>query len=274
MKKQTLKVYNRIDNTIYNTEDVGWWNKDSPLHLIKLLLNPVRIEYIRNNLSEKFKQQLSGKNALEIGCGGGILSEEIAKMGVDVTGIDPSENSIKCAVKHAEINKLPIKYEVATGERVPFKSNYFDIVLCCDVLEHVSNLYQVISEISRVLKPGGIFIYDTINRNLISNLVTIKILQKWKRWAILPSDLHVYNMFIRPNELKSLLRHNNIEWIDHRGIKPDILPYRILAYLHQRAKGTLSYEDFSKKFRLTEGNSLCVSYMGCAIKRDIPSQIP
>jgi 2-polyprenyl-6-hydroxyphenyl methylase/3-demethylubiquinone-9 3-methyltransferase len=134
-------------------------------------------------------------------------------------------------------------------------------------LEHVRDLPKVISEISRILKPGGIFIYDTINRNLISKLVAIKVLQEWKRWAILPANLHVWDMFIRPDELKSLLLQNNLEWKEHRGIKPDIFVPKILGYLHQRAVGKISYEEFGKKFRLIEGNSLSVSYMGYAIKK-------
>jgi 2-polyprenyl-6-hydroxyphenyl methylase / 3-demethylubiquinone-9 3-methyltransferase len=266
MKNHTQAVYDRINNSIYNTDEAGWWDVNSPLHLIKLLLNPVRIGYIQRKLAEQFKMDLSGKLALEVGCGGGILCEEIARLGIDVTGIDPSEQSIKCAVNHAGENRLSVKYLVAAGENIPFNDKCFDIVFCCDVLEHVHDLPQVISEISRVMKPGGLFIFDTINRTLISNIVAIKILQNWKRWALLPANLHVWDMFIRPMELKALLLLNDLEMKEKKGIIPDTSVLKIFSYLHQRASGKLSYEDFSSKFRLIEGDFLCVSYMGYAIK--------
>jgi 2-polyprenyl-6-hydroxyphenyl methylase/3-demethylubiquinone-9 3-methyltransferase len=266
MKNLTLEVYNRIDNKIYNTKQAGWWETDSPFHLIKLLLNPVRINYIQKKLTEQFPLGLTGKIALEVGCGGGILCEDIAKMGVDVTGIDPSEPSITCATKHAKQNDLSIKYRVAGGENIPFKDECFDIALSCDALEHVRDLPQVISEISRVMKPGGILIYDTINRTLLSYIVAIKILQRWKRWALLPANLHVWEMFIRPRELKALFLQNNLEMKENKGIVPDISPMKIVTLLHQRVSGKLSYEEFGSKFRLIEGRFLNVSYMGYAIK--------
>jgi 2-polyprenyl-6-hydroxyphenyl methylase / 3-demethylubiquinone-9 3-methyltransferase len=267
MKNLTREGYNRIDNKIYNTDGGGWWEPESPLHLIKLLLNPVRIDYIQKKLTEQFKQDLTGKNALEVGCGGGILCEEIAGMGLDIAGIDPSEQSIQFAIKHAEENGLSINYQIAEGEYLPFKDKSFDIVFCCDVLEHVRDLPQVISEISRVLKQGGLFIYDTINRTLISNLVAIKILQKWKWLAILPANLHVWAMFIRPKELKALLSQNSLEMKENKGIIPDTSALKIITFLNQRASGKLSYEEFASKFRLIEGRLLNVSYMGYAIKK-------
>jgi 2-polyprenyl-6-hydroxyphenyl methylase / 3-demethylubiquinone-9 3-methyltransferase len=268
MKNHPRKAYNRIDNKIYNSDEAGWWEPDSPLHLIKLLLNPVRIGYIQRKLSEHFKHDVIGKNALEVGCGGGILCEDLVGMGLKITGIDPSEQSIHCAIKHAEKNGLSLNYQVSEGECLPFNEQCFDIVLCCDVLEHVRNLTQVISEISRVLKPGGIVIYDTINRNLISHLVAIRILQKWRRWALLPANLHVWEMFIRPKELRNLLLQFNMEMKENVGIVPDVAVLKILSFLHQRASGKLSFKNFGSKFSLIEGRSINVSYMGYAIKRD------
>jgi 2-polyprenyl-6-hydroxyphenyl methylase/3-demethylubiquinone-9 3-methyltransferase len=106
-----------------------------------------------------FKINPEKTSVLEVGCGGGLLSEEIARMGFITTGIDPSEQSLISAVIHAKESNLKINYMQGAGENLPFLKNSFDIVLCCDVLEHVQDLPKVISEISRVLKDGGLFIY-------------------------------------------------------------------------------------------------------------------
>jgi len=100
-------------------------------------------------------------------------------MGFITTGIDPSEQSLNIAIKHSNESNLKIKYEKGAGENLPFQNNSFDVVFCCDVLEHVRDLPKVISEISRVLKNRGIFIYDTFNRTLFSKIAAIKILQEW-----------------------------------------------------------------------------------------------
>jgi 2-polyprenyl-6-hydroxyphenyl methylase/3-demethylubiquinone-9 3-methyltransferase len=191
----------------------------------------------------------------------------MAKYGYITTGIDPAANSLNTAIRHAEENNLNIKYIIASGENLPFLSESYDVILCCDVLEHVSDLPKVISEISRVLKKGGVFIYDTFNRTLMSNISTIKVLQEWKRWAIMPPDLHVWKMFVKPAEMKSLLKINKLEWKEHKGIEPDISYLKMLRYLHKRATGELNYVEFGKKFRMTESRSTRIMYMGYAVKR-------
>lgn len=266
MQRVPDEIYRRIDNAVYDKDGDKWWQADFSLNLIRTLFNPFRIAYAKKIL-ERYEIHPYEKYALEVGCGGGLFSEDIAKLGFITSGIDPSEQSVNNAIEHAKENELSIQYRVGSGESIPFGEQLFDVVFCCDVLEHVRDLPKVISEISRVLKPGGIFIYDTFNRTLISKLVAIKVLQEWKRWAILPSNLHVWEMFIRPDELKNLLFQNEMEWKDHRGIKPDIFTPKILSYLHQRAKGQISLEEFGEKFRLIESSSLSVSYIGYAIKK-------
>jgi 2-polyprenyl-6-hydroxyphenyl methylase / 3-demethylubiquinone-9 3-methyltransferase len=266
MQRVTEEIYKRIDNDVYDREANKWWQTDYSLNLILPLMNPFRLKYSKK-IIEQYGIIPCNNKALEVGCGGGIFCEEIAKTGFFTTGIDPSENSILNAAIHAKENNLSINYTIGKGENLPFDDKSFDVVFCCDVLEHVHDLPKVVSEISRVLKPGGIFIYDTFNRTLISKLVAIKILQEWKRWAILPSHLHVWEMFIRPDELKALLSFNNLIWKEHRGIKPDISIPKILGYLHQKAVGKLTNEEFSQKFRLIECSLIKVSYMGYATKR-------
>jgi 2-polyprenyl-6-hydroxyphenyl methylase/3-demethylubiquinone-9 3-methyltransferase len=126
----------------------------------------------------------------------------------------------------------------------------------------------VISEISRVLKPNGIFFYDTLNRTFASRLVAINISQKWQRWAFMPPELHVWEMFIKPQEMKSLLRENNLVWKEHRGTAPNVPYLKVLHYLRKRVKGELSYIDLSEKLFLVESANLSVMYMGYAIKSD------
>jgi 2-polyprenyl-6-hydroxyphenyl methylase / 3-demethylubiquinone-9 3-methyltransferase len=265
MDKVPEEIYNRINNEIYDLEGEKWWQPDFSLSLIKTFFNPVRVGYAKKIL-DMLQINPGGRSALEVGCGGGILSEEIARLGFITTGVDPSVQSLNIAVTHAKENELDIKYINEPGENLSFQDNTFDVVFCCDVLEHVRDLPKVISEISRVLVPGGIFLYDTFNRTFLSRLAAIKVLQEWPRWAIMPPRLHEWGMFIKPREIKSLLRQNNLIWKEHRGIMPDISVLKILRYLYLRAKGELTYEEFGKKFQLVESSITNIVYMGYAIK--------
>jgi 2-polyprenyl-6-hydroxyphenyl methylase / 3-demethylubiquinone-9 3-methyltransferase len=265
MQKVPEEVYLRINNKVYEEEGEKWWQPGFSLNLIKTFLNPFRVGYSKK-VTDRCNIDPKGKSALEVGCGGGLLCEEIARLGFITSGIDPSEQSIATAVQHAEENGLKINYVIGYGESLPFHDDSFDIVFCCDVLEHVKDLPEVISEISRVLKPGGVFIYDTFNRTFLSKIIAIKVLQEWKRWAIMPPNLHEWKMFIKPEEIKLLLNQNHLAWKDHTGAMPDISVFRIWRYLHFRAKGKLTYEEFGKKFRMVESRFKEVMYMGYAIK--------
>src|SRR5665647_134456 len=267
MKRVPEEIYSRIDNDIYNKEGDKWWQPDFSLNLIRTLINPFRVDYAKR-VFDQLEMKLLEMSALEVGCGGGILTEEIAKMGFITTGIDPSEQSLTNAKKHAKDNNLKINYEKGTGENLPFQNNSFDVVFCCDVLEHVYDLPKVISEISRVLKNEGIFIYDTFNRTILSKISAIKILQEWGRWAIMPPNLHVWEMFIKPDEIRSLLRENQFDWKEHRGAKPNISYLNMLRYLRKRATGELTYEEFGNKFLMVESTSTKIMYIGYALKNN------
>ena len=266
MHKIPEEIYSRIDNNIYNLDGDKWWQSDFSLNLIRAVINPFRTGYAKS-IFDQLEMDSVKMSALEVGCGGGILTEEIAKMGFITTGIDPSEQSLTSAIKHAQENNLTIKYVKGTGENLPFQDNSFDVVFCCDVLEHVADLPKVIAEISRVLKNDGIFIYDTFNRTMLSKIGVIKILQEWKRWAIMPPNLHVWEMFIKPDEIKFLLRENHLDWKEHRGAKPNTSYLKILGYLRKRAIGELSYVEFGEKFRMVESGSTQIMYMGYAVKK-------
>jgi 2-polyprenyl-6-hydroxyphenyl methylase/3-demethylubiquinone-9 3-methyltransferase len=259
--------YNRIDNNIYHSENDQWWQPDSALYLLKTSINPARVGYFKKKLFNELNIAPRGSAALEVGCGGGILCEEIARMGFSATGIDPSAQSLHIAIKHAGNSGLEIKYEEGSGEDIPFRDNTCDVVFCCDVLEHVRDLPKVISEISRVLKPGGVFCYDTVNRTFISKMVAINIAQKWKRWAFMPPNLHVWEMFIKPEELIPLLQQNNFDWREHRGMEPNLSYRQVLYYLRKRVKGELSYIDLGEKLLLIESTNMNIMYLGYAIKK-------
>jgi 2-polyprenyl-6-hydroxyphenyl methylase/3-demethylubiquinone-9 3-methyltransferase len=266
MQKISEEIYKRINNNIYDVEGDKWWSTDFSLNLLRTLYNPFRVSYAIRIIEKSLKIEPGKINVLEVGCGGGILSEEIAKLGFNITGIDPSLSSLNAAIQHSKLANLEINYEAASGENLPFQSGSFDVVLCCDVLEHVQDLPAVVSEISRVLKNGGVFIYDTFNRTYMSKISAIKILQEWKRWAIMPPNLHVWEMFIRPSEMVALLKKNNFVWKEHRGLKPNISYLRMLKILHQRAIGKLTYEEFGKKFLMVESSGTQIMYMGYALK--------
>lgn len=266
MEKISSEVYNKINNNFYNVNGDIWWEPDSALYLLKTSVNPWRVGY-SGSIIKKLGIEPNGKSALEVGCGGGILTEEIRKMGFTATGIDPSDVSLHTATNHAKASRLDIQYDKGTGEHLPYANHSFDCVFCCDVLEHVQDLPKVISEISRVLKPNGVFFYDTLNRTFISKLVAIKIWQEWKRWAFMPSNLHVWKMFIKPNEIKKLLHKNGLDWKEHKGSQPNISIPKMLGLLRKRAKGEWTYADLGKKFWLIESKDMNILYAGYAIKK-------
>lgn len=266
MQTITNDIYNRIDNQFYNAEKDIWWDESEFLSLLKTSFNPCRFGYFLKHYTDTLKQSIKGKKALDVGCGGGILAEEFAAAGFSVTGIDPSENSIQTAKKHAIQNGLNIHYETGTAENLPYPDNSFDVVYCCDVLEHVRDLNKAISEISRVLKSGGMFFFDTINRTPLSKLIIIKLWQEWKSTALVQPGLHVYEMFIKPSELKEMTFAYGMEIKQLKGMSPNVNPIKLIGLLRKRAKGKLTFAEFGKKVKMIESKDLNVGYMGYAVK--------
>jgi 2-polyprenyl-6-hydroxyphenyl methylase/3-demethylubiquinone-9 3-methyltransferase len=259
-------IYARIDNGLYDTQGDSWWRPESAFHQLRISINPVRTAYAARVLA-RLGIEANGRAALEVGSGGGFLCEEIARLGFVAAGIDPSSESLAAAVRHAKASGLAIQYEQAAGEALPFPAEAFDAVFCCDVLEHVRDLPQTISEISRVLIPGGVFCYDTINRTCLSRLAAVKIAQEWKCWAFMPERLHVWEMFIKPCEMKILLEENGLDWKEHRGMKPNVPLVEALRLLRDRAKGTLTYRELGERITFVEGKGTAVMYLGYAVKR-------
>ena len=266
MQPTSDEVYKQINNALYNEQGNTWWDENQCLHLLKSSVNPARLGYFRRLLDQALKFDYRGAAALDVGCGGGILAEEFAGMGFQVTGIDPSELSLTTARQHAQAMGLSIQYREGTGESIPFADNAYPVVYCCDVLEHVRDLPKVISEIYRVSKPGGVFFFDTLNRTFISKLVAIKIWQEWKSMAFMPPRLHEWRMFIRPEELRGLLVQAGFEFKEFRGTSPDVSIPKMISLLRKRAQGKIGYKELGQKFKLVESHDLNILYMGYAVK--------
>jgi 2-polyprenyl-6-hydroxyphenyl methylase/3-demethylubiquinone-9 3-methyltransferase len=267
MRRVSQAIYDRIDNGVYNVQSDQWWQPESPWYQMIVTFDPARVGYAKKILIERLKIDPKATAALEVGCGGGFMTEAIARMGFATTGFDPSERSVRVAADHARTSGLDIRYGTGVGESLPFKDRAFGAVFCCDVLEHVRDLPKVISEISRVLKPGGVFYYNTLNRTWASLLGAIKIIQVWKPWAFMPPNIHVWGMFIKPGEMKSLLRQNGLEWKEHRGMMPDVPIPRLLGYLRKRARGEWTYAELAGKVRMIESQVTAIMYMGYAVKK-------
>ncbi|HEV2856606.1 MAG TPA: bifunctional 2-polyprenyl-6-hydroxyphenol methylase/3-demethylubiquinol 3-O-methyltransferase UbiG [Thermoanaerobaculia bacterium] len=254
-----------VDNHLYDTMADSWWDESGLLHVLRGL-NPARLGYMRRVLTDELRIDLQGRRTLDVGCGGGLLAEELARLGCAVTGIDPSGKSLEAARAHAREAGLAIDYRQGVGERLPFPDGAFEIVYCCDTLEHVDDLGQVLAEISRVLEPGGVFLYDTINRTLRSWLVMIKLFQDWDSTSLLPPDLHDWSRFIKPGELLAKLAENGLENQDLTGLKPGVNPVRAIRILRGRKRGKLSYLEAMRRLDLRESRDLSVLYAGYARK--------
>ena len=252
-----------VDNLLYDRLAAGWWDEPGFLHALAAL-NPARFGYMRRVLTEELRLTPTGLRVLDVGCGGGLLAEEFARLGCAVTGIDPSGESLAAAREHAAAQGLTIAYQRSMGEALPFAADSFDVVYCCDVLEHVDDPEQVIAETARVLKPGGVYLYDTINRTRRSLLVVIKLLQEWRWTALMPPRLHDWSMFIRPAELEGMLERHGLHPAGLTGIKPRANPLRLLRVLRRRRRGSLTYAEAVEQMDLGESSDVSLSYIGYA----------
>jgi 2-polyprenyl-6-hydroxyphenyl methylase/3-demethylubiquinone-9 3-methyltransferase len=252
------------DNTLYDGTGDIWWDERSPLACLHTSLNPARFPYFRQVLVERLGWDARGKRALDVGCGGGSLSEEFARLGCDVVGVDPSVNSLATARAHATAAGLTIDYRQGAGEELPVEDASFDIVYCCDVLEHVTSVPTVVAEIARVLRPGGVFFYDTVNRTFASKLAIIKIPQDWLKLA--PPEFHVWDLFITPAELRAVMAQHGLEHVDSTGLRPGGNPLAVLLAAGQVKRGHLTYGEFGRRSPWVRTRSLAISYMGYAIK--------
>ncbi len=191
-----------------------WWDphgKFAPLHRI----NPLRVEWITNRIQDSgFRiQEIS---LLDIGCGGGLISEPMAKLGMQVTGIDASEKNITVAKLHAEKSGLNIDYRCTTAEDLLGTQTQYDIVLALEIIEHVADIPAFVACVCKLAKPGGLVIFSTLNRTAKAYAFAIVGAEYVLRW--LPRGTHTWNKFVKPSELSRHLRTNNAEVKDMTGM--------------------------------------------------------
>ena len=201
-KKEIEKFSNMADE---------WWDphgKFKPLHKF----NPIRIKYIKENIVNQFKEKnknkpLSGINILDIGCGGGLLSEPMCRLGANVTGIDASIKNIKIAKLHAKKKELKINYICSSPEKLKI-SKKFDVILNMEVVEHVEDISFFLKSCSKLLKKNGLMFVATINKTLKSYIFAIVGAEYILRW--LPIGTHEWEKFVKPEELREILIKNNL----------------------------------------------------------------
>ena len=219
MKKTTI---NKIELDKFSKIAEEWWDpqgKFKPLHKF----NPIRINYLSTNLFEYFKKgnsekPLKGINILDIGCGGGLLSEPLCRLGADVTGIDASEQNISIAKLHLKKSKLNIKYYCDSPENFKPKKK-FDVVLNMEIVEHVDNIELFLEQSTSHLNKKGIMYIATINKTLKSYLYAIIGAEYILRW--LPIGTHDWNKFVTPSELKEITKKCKLKFRKINGIKFD-----------------------------------------------------
>ena len=201
-----------------------WWDpngKFKPLHKF----NPIRIQYIKENIIKNFNlpknnEPLSGINILDIGCGGGLLSEPMSRLGANVTGIDASEKNIQIAKLHSKKNRLKINYICSSPEKINVKKK-FDVILNMEIVEHVEDIELFLKSSSNLLKKNGLMFIATINKTLKSYIFAIVGAEYILRW--LPIGTHEWEKFVKPEDLKKILYKNNLSLSKLDGMNFDII---------------------------------------------------
>jgi 2-polyprenyl-6-hydroxyphenyl methylase/3-demethylubiquinone-9 3-methyltransferase len=198
-----------------------WWDpngKFKPLHL----MNPCRLDYITTQIAAEFDRDLAGPapfaglRSLDIGCGGGLLSEPMARLGATVVGADAAPRNIPVAQVHAEQSGLTIDYRVTTAEDLAAAGEQFDVVLNMEVVEHVADPLGYLTACQQLLKRGGLMICSTLNRNPKSFVMAIIGAEWVMRW--LPKGTHDWAKFITPDELYDLIRQAGLDPVDKKGM--------------------------------------------------------
>lgn len=210
-----------------------WWNLDGPLKTLHAI-NPIRFDFILKH------SDLSGqKRILDVGCGGGILTESLAKTGAFVTGLDAELTAITAAKQHALQEKLAINYICSPLEN--FEDDSFDLITCMELLEHVDDPSIIFEHAQRLLKPGGLLFVSTINRNLKAYIGAVLFAEYLL--SLLPTGTHDYKKFLKPSEIAKLAREKGFTILEYKGIY---------------------YNPFTNKASLTE--NIDVNYV-CALQR-------
>lgn len=243
----------RINNDFYETLGERWITaKDDPVALLRAE-GRYKEQWIVTRLEKIFpKKKLK---ILDIGCGAGFLAHRLSQEGHAVWGVDLSEGSLEVARAHDSTQR--VVFQKADAMAIPHEAESFDVVCSMDFLEHVDQPMAVIAEASRLLRPGGLFFFHTFNRNWLSRIVVIKGVE----WFVknTPPHMHLYHLFIRPDELAAGCRKVGLEPVEWTGLAPVIWKKAFWKLLWRR--------EVPHDFEFTSTSSLKLSYMGYAVKR-------
>lgn len=241
----------RNDLTFYDQQAPHWWDEAATVYPLQRL-NPLRFQYF-----DRFVPDWSGLQVLDVGCGGGYTCEFLAQRGAKVWGVDQSAACIEAAQAHAAQGFLSIDYHHGMGEQLPYGDRTFDVVICVDVLEHVANPARTLAEIHRVLKPGGLFCFDTLNRTWQSRLVMIWLLEDLLQE--IPQGIHDWRKFITPQELTVLLQQHCFSSITING-------FNLFGSTLLEKIAALRYYWQTGDFRIRFDTDTSIMYIGIAIK--------
>ncbi len=190
-----------------------WWNKKGNFRILHKI-NPIRVKYIL----KIFNKPLRKKNVLDIGCGGGLISEALANNKANVIGIDENNQNLKEAKVHAKISKLKVNYVHSSFNNFYKKNKIkFDLIICLEFIEHVENFEETLKKITKLIKPNGMLILSTINRN-VKSLIFAKIFAEYVlNW--IPIGTHEFKNFLKPSEIISILKRNNLKIRNIKGLE-------------------------------------------------------
>ena len=239
------------DLAFYDVNADNWWDQDTKIYALHSLNQP-RFEFF-----DRYVPTWNELKALDVGCGGGFSCEFMAARGVVVSGIDQSQKCINAAQKHAIASNFDIDYRCGVGEQMPYADCTFDVVVCVDVLEHVADVQRVLAEVFRILKPNGLFFFDTINRNFKSKLVMIWLMENIL--GEIQKGVHDWHKFIPPQELTEWLQQTGFDQVEIKGFDlfGDALRLNLKTYLAYKQTGVVNV-------RINDDTS--INYIGKAIK--------
>lgn len=222
----------------FNRYGRDWWNPEGGMFALHMI-NKLRFDYFKGILGD-----IAGKSVLDIGCGGGLLAEEFAKSGAGVTGIDLSPTAIDAAKEHADKSGLSIDYRNCSIREAAEREEVFDIVVCAEMLEHVDELAATVTESSNLLKSGGYYLFETINKTFKARFLAIFMAENVLNFVA--RGTHDYDKFVKPSALVNLLKRNGVDVKEIKGMSFDIL---------------------DRRFRIS--NSTNVNYIGYGVKEQI-----
>ncbi len=220
---------NVIDEEVRRFDALGddWWDPNGPMAPLHRL-NPIRLAWLRDTIAAHVRHSgggdeppLAGLSLLDVGCGGGLLSEPLSRLGAEVVGLDPAPTSIEIARAHAATTGARVSYRVGTVEDLAKEGKRFDVVLAMEVVEHVADVPAFVAAAASVLKSGGLFAAATLNRTLKSFALAILGAEYVLRW--LPPGTHHWEQFVTPDELAAALRAAGLKETQRRGVSYDPL---------------------------------------------------